>query len=197
VLIPRPETEQLVEEVLNWSCGRERLVGLDLGTGSGAIALSLLSEGPFERAVAVDISPEALKVARYNAVEAGLEGRLDLRQGSLYAALRPDERFQVIVSNPPYIARGAAHSLPEEVRDWEPEAALFAGANGLEVIREIVAGAPAHLEPGGLLALEVAPDVAEPTVALIRSHGVDETPRLLRDLAGRERIAIAERRSAR
>ncbi len=193
VLIPRPETEGLVDQVLAWGRGRERLRALDLGTGSGAIAISLLTEGPFEHAVGVDISAAALKVARYNAHEAGVEERLELREGSLFSALGPAETFHVVVSNPPYIASGAADALPAEVRDWEPRLALFAGATGLEVIQEIVVGAPPHLEPGGLLALEVAPEVAQATMELIGGQGTYCASRLLRDLAGRERIALAER----
>ncbi|UCF21008.1 MAG: peptide chain release factor N(5)-glutamine methyltransferase [Gemmatimonadota bacterium] len=193
VLIPRPETELLVDEVLAWSHGKECLTALDLGTGSGAIAISLLAEGPFEHAVGVDISPEALKVARYNADEAGVQERLELRQGSLFSVLSPAERFDVVVSNPPYIASGAADALPAEVRDWEPPLALYAGETGLEVIHAIVVAAPSHLESGGLLALEVSPDVAAATLELMGAQGSYEGTRLLRDLAGRERIALAER----
>lgn len=192
VLIPRPETEQLVEHVLEWCRGRERLVGLDLGTGSGAIAISLLLEGPFRAFVAVDISGAALNVARVNASESRVAGRLDLRQGSLFGALRPGERFHVIVSNPPYIADGEAGSLPEEVRDWEPPVALYAGPTGVEVISQIVGSAPHFLEPGGLLALEVAPTVADAAVGLIRESAHYGEPRIAHDLAGQRRVLLAE-----
>jgi release factor glutamine methyltransferase len=192
VLIPRPETEQLVEHVLEWCRGGEGLVGLDLGTGSGAIAISLLLEGPFRAFVAVDISGAALNVARVNASETRLAGRLDLRQGSLFGALRPEERFHVIVSNPPYIADGEAGSLPEEVRDWEPSVALYAGPTGMEVISEIVQAAPEYLEPGGLLALEVAPTVADAAVQCIRESELYDEPRLAHDLAGLRRVLSAE-----
>jgi release factor glutamine methyltransferase len=191
VLIPRPETEQLVDAVLERCQGRVGLRGLDLGTGSGAIAISLAQEGPFETVVGVDISPSALDLARYNAAEAGVEGRVDLRSGSLYSALHPGERFHLVVSNPPYIAAGDAESLPAEVREWEPEVALFAGPTGVEVIDEIVRGAPAYLEAGGLLALEVAPDVAEATLARIRATGAFADPELRDDLAGMPRIVLA------
>ncbi|HSG82583.1 MAG TPA: peptide chain release factor N(5)-glutamine methyltransferase [Gemmatimonadota bacterium] len=191
VLIPRPETELLVECVLERCRGRQGLRALDLGTGSGAIALSLACEGNFEFLVGVDISPAALNLARYNATDAGVEGRVDWRAGSLYSALQSGERFDVIVSNPPYIANGEAESLPSEVRDWEPAVALFAGPSGVEVIEEIVSGAPRHLEPGGLLALEVAPGVAEATLKLIRGSGSFEEPELLTDLAGTPRIVLA------
>ncbi len=192
VLIPRPETEQLVEHVLEWCRGSEGLVGLDLGTGSGAIAISLLLEGPFRAFVAVDISGAALNVARVNASETRVAGRLDLRQGSLFEALRPGERFHVIVSNPPYIADGEAGSLPEEVRDWEPPVALYAGPTGMEVISQIVGSAPRFLEPGGLLALEVAPTVADAAVELMRESELYGEPRLTHDLAGLRRVLSAE-----
>ena len=192
VLIPRPETEQLVECVLERCKGAEGLRALDLGTGSGAIAVSLAAEGPFEKVVAVDISPEALNLACYNAVEAGVEDRVDLRPGSLYCALRPGERFHVVVSNPPYIASGEAASLPAEVLEWEPAVALFAGPTGLEVIDEVVNGAPAHLFEDGLLALEVAPAVAQAAVERIRTRGGFAEPELMADLAGHPRIVLAQ-----
>ncbi len=192
VLIPRPETEQLVECVLQRCRGREGLRALDLGTGSGAIAISLASEGPFESVVGVDISPSALDLARYNAAEAGVEGRVDLRPGSLYSALHPGERFHFVVSNPPYIASDEADSLPAEVRDWEPAVALFAGPTGLETIAEIVDGAARYLEPAGTLAVELAPGIAEAALERVRGTGAFQEPSLHEDLAGRARILMAE-----
>ncbi|NIY07188.1 MAG: HemK family protein methyltransferase, partial [Gemmatimonadetes bacterium] len=106
VLIPRPETEVLVGEVLRWAASRgaaEGLTAVDVGTGSGAIALSLAKEGPFRRVVATDVSTDALEVARQNAARAGLAERVEFRTGALWDALRPGERFDVVVSNPPYI----------------------------------------------------------------------------------------------
>jgi release factor glutamine methyltransferase len=165
---------------------------VDLGTGSGAIAISLALEGPFDTVVGVDISAEALNVARTNAAEVGVSRRVDLRLGSLFGALRPGERFHVVVSNPPYIAQGDAESLPEEVREWEPALALYAGAKGLEVIEQIIDGAADWLEGGGLLALEIAPEVAEAAVERARAIGSYAEPRVLRDLAGQRRILLAE-----
>jgi len=193
VLIPRPETEQLVQSVLEWCREKEALSGLDLGTGSGAIAISLALEGPFQEVVAVDISVAALKVAGINSREAGLEDRVELRHGSLFEVLEPAERFDVIVSNPPYIAEAESGMLPDEVREWEPELALFAGPTGLEVIEPIVAAAPRHLREGGLLALEVAPGVAEAAIAAVGRSGQYGRSRVERDLSGSERILLAER----
>ncbi len=193
VLIPRPETEQLVDCVLEWCRGKEGLVGLYLGTGSGAIALSLAVEGPFAKLVAVDISPEALNLARVNTAEAGVTGKVDLRRGSLFEPLRPDERFHVVVSNPPYIADDEAGSLPKEVRDWEPAVALYAGPTGLEFIAPIIDAAPRHLEDDGLLALEVTPGVADAAVERLRERSAYGKPWIIEDLAGQRRVLMAER----
>lgn len=194
VLIPRPETEQLVDRILDWSAGRTGLSAVDMGTGSGAIAISLAVEGPFERVVAVDISAAALNLARENAFTAGVADRLDLCHGSLFDVLNPGERFHAVVSNPPYVAFGESGSLPEEVRAWEPGTALYAGATGMEVIRQLVEGAPDYLYAGGLFALELAPRLAAQTVQLIADRGVYSDVRVFRDLAGRERMVLAEHR---
>lgn len=191
VLIPRPETEVLVDEVLRWAAGRGALEAVDIGTGSGAIALSLATEGRFGRVVATDVSTDALAVARENRRRTAPGASVEFREGAGYAPLG-DERFDVIVSNPPYIALDEAGSLAPEVREWEPAGALFAGETGLEVIRELVAGAPAHLRPGGLLALEIGAGQAAAVADLVRSVPGFAAPRIRRDLAGRERIVLAE-----
>jgi release factor glutamine methyltransferase len=194
VLIPRPETEILVGEVLRWAgaTGEDGGTILDLGTGSGAIALSLLREGSFERAVATDRSPDALDVAAANADRAGLSDRLELRPGSLWEPIGDAERFRVIVANPPYVAETERDSLLPEVVDHEPAEALFAGADGLAVIDAIVAGAAAHLVPDGLLALEVGAGQAEAVAGRLREGGY-ASPRVAKDLTGRERVVLAAR----
>lgn len=190
VLIPRPETEVLVGAVLDWSRGQAReLVALDLGTGSGAIALSLLVEGPFARVVATDTSAEALEVAAANAARTGVEDRLDLRKGPLFEPIGGDPEYDVIVTNPPYVAESDHATLMPEVVEHEPGEALFAGPDGLELIRRIVAAAPEHIAPGGLLAIEVGPEQAAAVAALVQDHGLMET-RIVRDLAGRERVVL-------
>lgn len=192
VLVPRPETELLVDAVLDWlrERGSSGSVALDLGTGSGAIAVSLLVEGPVARVVATDLSADALVVAAENAERAGVAGAVELRHGSLYAPIGGGEEYDVIVTNPPYVPDPERETLMPEVRDHEPGVALFAGPDGLAVIRRIVAGAPAHLVAGGLLALEVGAGQAESVAALLRESGFTE-PRILHDLTGRERMVLA------
>ncbi|MEQ8330561.1 MAG: peptide chain release factor N(5)-glutamine methyltransferase [Longimicrobiales bacterium] len=195
VLIPRPETEGLVEEVLAWAAatGRTGLSALDLGTGTGAIALSLALEGPFARVVGTDVSEGALAVARENAADVTTDGQVEFRQGSLYAPLGPHERFDVVVSNPPYIAEAEASSLQPEVGEWEPPEALYGGPDGLAIVRGIVAGAGGRLAPGGLLALEIGAGQAGPVVAEVEQTGEYEEVRVRRDLSGRERIVTARK----
>ncbi len=192
VLIPRPETEVLVQEVLDWaSAGAESV--WDMGTGAGAVALSLAAEGTWTRVVATDVSPEALSVAADNAERYDLGGHVEFREGSLFEPLEEGERFDVIVSNPPYIAEGEKGELQPEVRDWEPPEALFAGEDGLDVIRELVAGAPKHLLSGGLLALECGLGQAEGIAADVQATGAFCAVRIRADLTGRPRFVTAER----
>lgn len=192
VLIPRPETEVLVQEVLDWAASHGARSALDVGTGSGTIALSLAAEGAFERVVAVDLSPDALEVAKANADAATSAVAVDFRLGSLYDAVG-DERFDVIASNPPYVGSEERAGLDAEVRDWEPATALFAGVGGLDVIRPLVDRAPGHLNPGGLLAMEIGTTQADAVCAIVRATGAFGGPRVRRDLSGRDRIVLAER----
>ena len=193
VLIPRQETELLVEAVLSSLAG-DGGVAVDVGTGSGAIALALASEGRFDRVIATDVSLGALAVAHANAdaLRARLRCPVELRHGSLLAPLA-GVRARVLVSNPPYIAAGEATALPPSVRDWEPPLALFSGADGLDATRAIVAGAPAVLEPGGLLALEVDERRAGRVAELARAAGDYRDVRVLPDLTGRDRFVLARR----
>lgn len=193
VLIPRPETEVLVGHVLDWAGGRGGLEALDVGTGSGAIALSLAFEGPFRRVLGVDISEAALKLAQTNAVEAGLGDRVEFRSGSFFEPVKAGERFDVVVSNPPYVAERERAGLPPEVRDHEPREALLAGDTGLEAIEAVLMGAPRHLNPGGLLALEIAPSQAPRVSAWVRGGGDYAGLRVENDYAGLPRIVLAER----
>ncbi len=191
VLIPRPETEQLVQHVLDWAAGRPGLAAADVGTGSGAIALALATEGSFGRVVATDVEPGALEAARANHAHAAPAAPVEFRLGPGVAPLR-GERFDVLVSNPPYIGTGERDSLDVEVRDWEPATALFAGADGLDVIRELVEGAPEVLRPGGLLALEIGEGQGAAVAALVGARGAFGPARVEKDLSGRDRIVLAE-----
>ena len=182
VLIPRPETELLVELALE----RDFSTALDLGTGSGAIALALKKHRPGARVLAVEASAAALEVAKRNAVALGAE--VDWRHGRWFAPLE-GERFDLIVSNPPYVAAGDPHLA--DLR-FEPAAALISGADGLDATRQIVAAAPAHLMPGGWLFLEhgIGQDAA--VRELLHAAGLED-PRTWPDLAGIPRVSGAKR----
>ncbi len=195
VLIPRPETEVLVQEVLDWAAAAGRTLGRvwDMGTGTGAVALSLVVEGACTTIVATDSSPDALSVAADNAERYDVSGLVEFREGSLFEPLEEGEEFDVIVSNPPYIAEGEKGELQPEVRDWEPPEALFAGEDGLDVIRPLVAGAPEHLLAGGLLALECGLGQAERIATDLNGTGAFAAVRIRPDLTGRPRFVIAER----
>ena len=195
VLIPRPETELLAEEVLAWAAGRAAagLRALDLGTGCGALALALATEGDFASVVATDISRDALEVASVNGEQYHDGAPVEFRAGSLYDPVGHDERFDVIVSNPPYIPGTEMEGLEPEVRDWEPRRALDAGADGMQVLAPLIAGAPRHLAPGGLLALEVGADQAAAVARRIDDTGAFARVRIVPDLAGRERMVLANR----
>ncbi|TXK60541.1 peptide chain release factor N(5)-glutamine methyltransferase [Alkalisalibacterium limincola] len=185
-LIPRPETELLVEAALARIGEGTHLRVLDLGTGTAAVALAIASERPRAEIVAVEQSPGAIDLARRNVDASGLRN-VALRQGSWYAPVA-GERFSVIVSNPPYIASGDPHLDHGDVR-FEPRSALVAGVDGLDDIRVIVAGAAAHLEPGGWLMLEHGHDQGEAVRTLMATAGMGEVGSR-QDLAGHERVSF-------
>jgi len=195
VLIPRPETELLVQRVIDWAAGRPGLAAADVGTGSGAIALSLAAEGAFERVVATDVEAGALEAARANHAAAAPDAPVEFRLGDGLAPLA-GERFDAVVSNPPYIAAGERPSLDPEVSEWEPASALFGGADGLAVVRPLVAGAAGVLRSGGLLALEIGAAQGPAVAELVRAAGRFGEPRVEKDLAGRDRIVLAELRTS-
>jgi release factor glutamine methyltransferase len=196
VLIPRPETEVVVEIAIRElrRIGSQRPLVADLGTGSGAIALSLAVEVGDARVWATDASADALAVARANLAGIGSPAaiRVRLEEGRWFEALPGALRgqFDVLVSNPPYIA--ADEDLPTEVADWEPSAALIAGPTGLEAVEELVAGAPEWLARGGALVVEIAPHQADRTLELVSAadfEGAEVRP----DLNGRARVLVARR----
>ncbi|HET7457901.1 MAG TPA: peptide chain release factor N(5)-glutamine methyltransferase [Gemmatimonadaceae bacterium] len=195
VLIPRQETEVLVDLVLEATAGTSGGTIADVGTGSGAIALALATEGRFDRVIATDVSLDALAVARRNAAHlaGALRARLDFRHGSLLAPLAAERGLRAIVSNPPYVAFGEALALPPSVRDWEPALALFSGDNGMAATAAIVAGASALLASGGLLALEVDTRRASLVAELCMADGRYRDVSVRLDLTGRERFVLASR----
>ncbi len=194
VLIPRPETEQLVELVLDEVAGTPGGVAVDVGTGSGAIALALAAEGSFSRVYGTDVSLDALAVARQNVVACAslLRAPVDLLHGSLLGPVR-DVQARVIVSNPPYIALSEAAALPASVRDWEPAVALYGGADGLAPTARLVREAAEALAPGGLFAIEVDIRRASLAAELVSRERRFRDIRVELDLTGRERFVLARR----
>jgi release factor glutamine methyltransferase len=192
-LIPRPETEHLVEAVLAWAALQPRgaLRVLDVGTGSGAIAIALAKRLPDAEVAASDVSAAALAVARDNAERLG--ARVRFVESDLLAAFADGPQFDVIGANPPYVPHTDGAMLQAEVRDHEPHVALFGGTDGLDVYRRLIPQARAALRAGGLLAMELGFGQQEPLRELLQGwHDV----RFVEDYAGIARIALAERPKA-
>ncbi len=189
-LIPRPETEGLVELVLHWAVERPGGWVADVGTGSGCIALSLALEGRFDRVVATEPSPSAAALARTNAARARVS--VEVREGNLFEPLG-NGRYRAIVSNPPYLTDAEWTALDHSVRAFEPRLALLSGADGLEATRALIAGAAERLEPEGLLALEIDERRAAAVRDLGHAAGWDRV-RIVPDLFGRPRYALMNSR---
>lgn len=190
VLVPRPETEILVEEALRAidGGGPDGSV-LDIGCGSGAIAISVAHERPAVRVLATDISSDALAVARGNAERHGVSDRVGFVCGDLLDPIHTDARFDLIVSNPPYIEHADIEALQPEVRDFEPHLALDGGADGLDVIRRLAVASGAHLLPGGRLLVEVGAGQSSTVEQVLREAGFAEASvRTTQDLAGVNRV---------
>jgi release factor glutamine methyltransferase len=185
VLIPRPDTETLVEQALLSLCAAA-VEGplLDLCTGSGAVAVTLAAELPERSVVATDISAAALAVAARNAQRNEVSARLELREADLFAALGAGERFALITVNPPYIGRSEMAELDVDVRDYEPHLALDAGDDA-----RLAAAAGGHLLDGGTLLVEVGYTQAAEVIALFSAHGLQDV-RSAKDLAGTERVVL-------
>jgi release factor glutamine methyltransferase len=203
VLIPRPETETLVEVALEALHAipitgpdlEDEPLALDLGTGSGCVALALAAEDPFVRLVATDVEPGALAVARGNAARLGLTPRVEFVLSDLFADVG-ERPFDLVVSNPPYIPADEYVALEPNVRDFEPRLALYGGPDGLDVYRRLVPGAALLLRPGGTLAVEVGAGQADAVAGIMEAAGAYETPATRADLAGVDRVVYAGRRGS-
>ena len=195
VLVPRPETEILVEEVIRLCSGSDYkdLNILDIGTGSGAVAIALASALRDARIVATDISEGAIEVAMRNARNNGVDGRISFRRGSLFEPVSR-EKFDVIVSNPPYISEDEFPYLPSDVREFEPESALLAGREGTSFHEVIIAEGAFHLKDGGWLAMEIGAGQRNSVESIFWESGLYDDLSFRVDYAGIERVAMARRK---
>ncbi len=192
VLIPRPETEGLAEEAWKFLNNLKRASAfLDIGTGSGCIPIAIAAHAKEARGTAVDISDEALAVARANVEKNNLADRIELRKSDLFSSLTPEEKFDLIVSNPPYIPSAEVETLQPEVRDHDPRLALDGGDDGLVIYRRLAHEAVKHLNLEGRLMIEFGDGQAEALQTLFTEAGWN-VHAILRDLSRRERILIAE-----
>ena len=200
VLIPRPETETLVVELLELCRPLVEVRILDVGTGSGCIAVAVAVNKPGARLVATDLSGAAVELARANAERHAVADRIEFLQGDLFEPLQESGRseaaggrFDFIVSNPPYIADSEWETLQPDVRLHEPRLALVAGSDGLDVIRRLIAEAPQFLLPGGRLLFEIDPAQADPVCTLLEAAGDYDEVRIVNDVSRQPRVALARR----
>lgn len=191
VLIPRPDTERLVELAVEALQGREAPRVVDVGTGSGAIALSIAQERPDAVVLAIDVSPDALAAAEANAQAAGLT-QVTFARGDVLAPAK-DFRPDVILSNPPYISSGECETLMPDVRQFEPRLALDGGPDGLVIIRKLVTQAGALLTPGGALLFEIGHDQGESAAAIVQADGRFAQVAVVKDYGGKDRVLRAAR----
>lgn len=192
VLIPRPDTETLVVELLDVAKPLAAPRILDLGTGSGCIAIAAAVNLPNAQITATDASDAALAVARENAERHKVLDRVRFLSGDLFGALESNERFDIVASNPPYIAEHEKETLQNDVRKYEPHEALFSGPTGLEVLFRIVDQAHDHLNVGGSLMLEIAPEQAPAVVGRMEASGKYREIRVVKDLPGLARVVRAQ-----
>ncbi|SMP55959.1 [protein release factor]-glutamine N5-methyltransferase [Neorhodopirellula lusitana] len=200
VLVPRPETEHLVvgalDEIkrLQLQVTDRRLRVLDIGTGSGAIVIAIAknvssaSGSPGVEITAVDVSLPALDIAKWNVEKHKLAEQITLLQSDLFDSLDSEARFDIIVTNPPYVSQLEYDELPPTVKDHEPKGALLSGPTGMETIERILNDSPAYLNPGGRLMIELSPMIAQACEKLAQATGLYSDIELLKDLAGHQRI---------
>jgi len=193
ILVPRPETEILVEEVLRVcsGIGGKNLKILEIGTGSGAISVSLASELREAQIIATDISQEAIAVAMRNAQNNGVENRISFLSGNLFHPV--SGKFDIVVSNPPYISQEEYEQLPLDVRGFEPKSALLSGADGTAFHRKIIKGAPVYLKVGGWLLMEIGSGQKDQVEFILKESNLYDNIIFRADYAGIERVSIARR----
>lgn len=189
VLVPRPETESLIEHALTLLPNDREARVLDLCTGSGCIAITLALERAQVRVLASDLSSAALEVARRNTETLGASARVELRDGDLFGAVHADERFDVVTANPPYLSERDLSECAPDVREHEPRVALVAGPAGDELLARIAAGVSAHLVPGGYVLSEIGAGQGARARALFEAAGLEDVT-LVPDLAGIERVVV-------
>ncbi|HTX76193.1 MAG TPA: peptide chain release factor N(5)-glutamine methyltransferase [Terracidiphilus sp.] len=194
VLIPRPETEHVVEKVIELAPRFQKPRIVDVGAGSGAIAIAVAHDLPSAAITAIDISAPALEIAHENAARAGFADRIRFLRGDLMAPIA-GEQFDMVVSNPPYVSRSECEMLAVEVRDYEPAIALFAGDDGLAIYRRLIPAARAALAPGGYIVLEIGYGQAEQIGVLLLAEGFDSIEfapdlQLIPRVASARRVAI-------
>lgn len=197
VLIPRPETEDLVMRVVDLcrQSGKDSspICIADVGTGSGAIAISVARHVPGSRITAIDISPAALEVAGRNAARHQVADRIELMCGDLLSPVPPEARFDLVVSNPPYVSRSEWEALKPDVRQHEPRLALVGGETGVEIIERLVPQAADHLLDGGWLLVEISPMIVDAVKAAFQANPCFEAISVLNDSAQQPRVAQARR----
>lgn len=193
VLIPRPETEHLVETVLELARDLPQPRIVDVGTGSGAIALALAHELQAAEIHALDISPDALEVAQANAARLQLESRVRFQQSNVLSALADTHDFDLVVSNPPYVGFDEADKVQKSVRDFEPRVAVFSGQRGLDIIEPLVQQGHTALKPGGWLAIEIGYSMRDAVLGLLEPALWDNV-RVVPDLQGIPRVVAAQTR---
>ncbi|MFP6764348.1 MAG: peptide chain release factor N(5)-glutamine methyltransferase [Planctomycetaceae bacterium] len=199
VFIPRPDTETLVVSLLEAAEDMEHVTPLrilDVCTGSGCIPVSVAANCPRARLTAVELDADVVQIARRNAEQNGSADRVEILQGSLFEPLTADAQFEIIASNPPYVTDQEMDGLQPDVRLHEPHLALRGGVDGLDIVRKLLDQAPARLVSGGVMLLEIASEQAETVRQLYAGTGAFEPAEIVKDLGGRSRVVVAQKKSA-
>lgn len=197
VLIPRPETEHVVIAAIDAakSTSKNRVKILDIGTGSGCIAVTLAKQLPNAQLVATDISSEAIEIARRNAAEHEVDSRIEFVTGDLFENVPAELEPDIIVSNPPYIGHDEMARVDKSVREFEPHIALFAGREGTEMIERLVRESAIQLAPKGWMIFETSPIVCDSCLRIAASESAFEEPTVVKDLAGHRRVIVLRKQA--